>query len=78
MFTFAHLSDPHLAIQSAPGLRSLMNKRLLGYLSWRTKRRAIHETQVLAALTQAIKQAQTDHIAITGDLTNIALPAEFK
>jgi 3',5'-cyclic AMP phosphodiesterase CpdA len=78
MFTFAHLSDPHLAIQSAPGLRSLMNKRLIGYLSWRTKRRAIHETRVLAALTGAIKQARTDHIAITGDLTNIALPAEFK
>jgi 3',5'-cyclic AMP phosphodiesterase CpdA len=78
MFTFAHLSDPHLAIQSAPGLRSLMNKRLIGYVSWRTKRRAIHETQVLAALTKAIKQAETDHIAITGDLTNIALPAEFR
>jgi 3',5'-cyclic AMP phosphodiesterase CpdA len=78
MFTFAHLSDPHLAIQSAPGLRSLMNKRLIGYMSWRTKRRAIHETRVLAALTEAIKQARTDHIAITGDLTNIALPAEFK
>jgi 3',5'-cyclic AMP phosphodiesterase CpdA len=78
MFTFAHLSDPHLAIQSAPGLRSLMNKRLIGYLSWRTKRQAIHETRVLAALTEAIKQARTDHIAITGDLTNIALPAEFK
>ncbi len=78
MFTFAHLSDPHLAIQSAPGLRSLMNKRLIGYLSWRTKRRAIHETRVLAALTHAIKQAQTDHIAITGDLTNISLPAEFR
>ena len=78
MFTFAHLSDPHLAIQSAPGLRSLMNKRLIGYVSWRTRRRAIHETQVLAALTQAIKQAETDHIAITGDLTNIALPAEFR
>ena len=78
MFTFAHLSDPHLAIQSAPGLRSLMNKRLIGYLSWRTKRQAIHETRVLAALTEAIKQARPDHIAITGDLTNIALPAEFK
>ncbi len=77
MFIFAHLSDPHLAIQSAPGLRSLLNKRLIGYLSWRTKRRAIHEMQVLAALTRAIKQVQTDHIAITGDLTNIALPAEF-
>ena len=77
MFTFAHLSDPHLAIQSPPRVRSLMSKRLIGYVSWRTKRRAIHETQVLAALTEAIKQAETDHIAITGDLTNIALPAEF-
>ena len=77
MFTFAHLSDPHLAIQSPPEFRSLLNKRLIGYISWRTRRRAIHEMQVLAALTKAIKQAETDHIAVTGDLTNIALPAEF-
>ena len=77
MFTFAHLSDPHLPIQSPPGFRNLLNKRLIGYISWRTRRRAIHEMQVLAALTKAIKQAETDHIAITGDLTNIALPAEF-
>lgn len=77
MFTFAHLSDPHLAIQSPPGFRNLLNKRLIGYVSWRTRRRAVHEMQVLAALTKAIKQAETDHIAVTGDLTNIALPAEF-
>ena len=77
MFTFAHLSDPHLAILSPPGFRSLMNKRIIGYVSWRTRRRAIHETRVLAALTEAIKQAESDHVVVTGDLTNIALPDEF-
>ena len=77
MFTFAHLSDPHLAIHSPPELRQLMNKRLIGYVSWRTRRRAVHKMQVLAALTKAIKQAETDHIAVTGDLINIALPTEF-
>ena len=77
MFSFAHLSDPHLAIVSPPGFRSLMNKRIIGYVSWRTRRRAIHETRVLAALTEAIKQAESDHVVVTGDLTNIALPDEF-
>jgi 3',5'-cyclic AMP phosphodiesterase CpdA len=77
MFTFAHLSDPHLAIVARPGLGSLMSKRLLGYLSWRARRQAIHESGVLAALTAAIKQAKTDHVVITGDLTNISLPGEF-
>ena len=77
MFTLAHFSDPHLAIVTPPRLASLVNKRALGYLSWRARRKAIHETRVLAAITYAIKQAETDHIAITGDLINISHPAEF-
>ena len=77
MFTFAHLSDPHLAIVLPPRLASLMSKRALGYLSWRTRRKALHQPRILAALIAAIKQAETDHIAITGDLINISLPAEF-
>jgi 3',5'-cyclic AMP phosphodiesterase CpdA len=77
MFTLAHLSDPHLPPPAALDLRAAANKRLLGYLSYRLKRKKVHEQAVLDALADDLRRAAPDHIAITGDLTTLALPAEF-
>jgi len=77
MFVLAHLSDPHLAPLPRPRLSELASKRILGYLNWYRSRRAIHRSEVLAALVRDLKTQSTDHIAVTGDLTNIALAAEF-
>ena len=77
MFTLAHISDPHLAPLPAPPIGSLIGKRLMGYLSWQMKRRKIHRTEVLDALTRDLKGQDIDHLVITGDLTNISLSAEF-
>ena len=41
------------------------------------RRRAIHQTAVLEALLSDLHAARPDHTVITGDLTNISLPAEF-
>ena len=41
-FVLAHLSDPHLSSLTGVRLTSLLNKRLLGYLSWHHHRRRIH------------------------------------
>jgi 3',5'-cyclic AMP phosphodiesterase CpdA len=76
-FTLAHLSDPHLAPLPAPSLRELIGKRALGYLNWRRNRRKIHRREVLDALTADLRAQRPDHIAVTGDLVNIALEAEF-
>ena len=76
-FTLAHLSDPHLAPLPRPRARDLMGKRLLGYLNWRRSRNAIHSRAVLDALTADLRAQLPDHVAITGDLVNIALEAEF-
>jgi 3',5'-cyclic AMP phosphodiesterase CpdA len=76
-FTLAHLSDPHLAALPAPGLRELIGKRALGYLNWTRNRRKIHRREVLDALVADLRTQRPDHIAITGDLVNIALEAEF-
>jgi 3',5'-cyclic AMP phosphodiesterase CpdA len=75
-FTLAHLSDPHLT--SLVGVRpiDLANKRVLGYLSWQRRRRRIHCKAVLDALVGDIRAAAPDHLAITGDLTHVGLPAE--
>ncbi len=77
MFTLAHFSDPHLG--PLPKIRpvELFGKRFFGYLSWTRRRRAIHRPEVLDVLGRDLADIGPDHIAITGDLTNISLPGEF-
>lgn len=76
-FTLAHLSDPHLPPLPAARLRDLASKRALGYLNWTRNRHKYHRREVLDALVADIKAQQPDHIAVTGDLVNLALEAEF-
>jgi 3',5'-cyclic AMP phosphodiesterase CpdA len=77
-FTLAHLSDPHLAPLPAPTLRELAGKRALGYLNWTRNRRKVHRREVLDALMSDMQAQTPNHIAITGDLVNLALEAEFE
>lgn len=77
MFTLAHLSDPHLAPLPQPRWSELIGKRITGYINWRRKRRFIHDADVLAKIVADVKRHGPDHIAVTGDIANIALPAEF-
>ncbi|MGI9286837.1 MAG: metallophosphoesterase family protein [Pseudomonadales bacterium] len=76
--TFAQLSDPHLSSLTDVRWWQLANKRLLGYLSWSKRRRDIHDGKVLAALQQDLDHTRPNHIVVTGDLTHIAMPDEFK
>lgn len=75
-FTLAHLSDPHLTSLRGVRMRLLANKRILGYLSWRRRRRKVHRMDVLDAVVADIRSFAPDHVAITGDLTHVGLPAE--
>jgi 3',5'-cyclic AMP phosphodiesterase CpdA len=77
-FTLAHLSDPHLPPLPAPTLRELAGKRALGYLNWTRNRRKVHRREVLDALMSDMQAQTPNHIAITGDLVNLALEAEFE
>ena len=76
-FRLAHLSDPHLP-PPAGALRwnDLASKRLLSAIAWRRKGRE-HQPAVLAALVADLRAYAPDHVAVTGDLTNFATPAEF-
>jgi 3',5'-cyclic AMP phosphodiesterase CpdA len=76
--TFAHLSDPHLSSLENIKLYTLFNKRLFGYLSWRSHRRGEHRGSVLDALVRDLQQRQLEHLVITGDLTHLGLPSEFQ
>lgn len=75
-FCFAHLSDPHLTTLDHVRQRDLYNKRMLGYLSWRSHRREEHRQHVLEALLRDLGTCPVDHTVITGDLTHLGLPAE--
>jgi 3',5'-cyclic AMP phosphodiesterase CpdA len=77
MFTLAHISDIHLAPLPRPRLHHLLSKRVLGYANW-TRRRFRHRRDVLDRLMADLAAQGPDHIALTGDLVNIALPEEFR
>jgi len=76
-FLLAHLSDPHLSSVTGMCPAMLLSKRLPGYLSW-CRRRRIHRTEVLEALLQDLSETDPDRIAVTGDLTHLGLPDEFR
>src|SRR5579859_1402586 len=76
-FLLAHLSDPHLGPLPSPRLGELMGKRAIGYFNWTRNRIGRHAPHVLDAIVADIKAQQPQHVAVTGDLVNIALPQEF-
>jgi 3',5'-cyclic AMP phosphodiesterase CpdA len=78
MYTLAHLSDIHLGDLGLPRLDHLLGKRVLGFLSWHLRRKAVHRGAVLAALVADLHNSRPDHTAVTGDLVNISLPQEFR
>ena len=78
-FSIAHLSDLHLPAPSRrPPLRALLSKRFFSWLSWRKSRRFIHRPQILARVMEDVAASGADHLMVSGDLTNLALPEEFE
>lgn len=78
MFRLAHLSDPHLGPLPEPKVRELMSKRVLGYLNWRLHRGGAMRPTVLDDLVADVRAHAPDHVAVTGDIVNIALDAELE
>jgi 3',5'-cyclic AMP phosphodiesterase CpdA len=76
-FTLAHLSDPHLPPLPPPLWQELWGKRLLGYINWTRSRHLVHRRDVLDAIVADMQAQRPDHIAVTGDLVNLSLAAEF-
>jgi len=74
----AHLSDPHLGPLPRPKRRELLGKRVTGYLNWTRSRSRIHHMGVLDQIIADMRAHHPNHIAVTGDISNIGLPAEFQ
>lgn len=77
MFKLAHFSDPHIGPLPRPRLSELFSKRITGYLNYKRNRSHALTGDVLGTLISDLKAQNPDHIALTGDIVNIALDAEI-
>lgn len=77
MLRLAHISDVHLGPLPYVSYRDLASKRVIGYVNWHRNRRRLLTQGVLGAIVGGIKADHPDHIAVTGDLVNIALDSEL-
>jgi 3',5'-cyclic AMP phosphodiesterase CpdA len=77
MFRLAHISDIHLSPLPQVRLRELASKRITGYINWKRHRKGAMHDWVLESLIKDLKSKKPDHIAVTGDLVNLALNLEI-
>ncbi|EKF17406.1 metallophosphoesterase family protein [Nitratireductor pacificus] len=78
MFRLAHFSDIHLGPLPAISYRELASKRITGYINWKRNRRLNLDHGVIDRITDDMLAADPDHIALTGDLVNLALDKEIE
>lgn len=78
MFRLAHVSDPHLGPLPGAKLAELANKRITGYVNWHRNRARGMTDGVLDRIMADIAAAGVDHLAVTGDLVNLALDGEIE
>lgn len=77
MFRLAHISDLHLSPLPKVRLRELLSKRITGYVNWHRHRKAFHQIGVLDTLMSEINKKDINHLAITGDMVNLATTPEI-
>jgi 3',5'-cyclic AMP phosphodiesterase CpdA len=73
----AHLSDLHLYPEGALGLADLVGRRIFGAANLVLRRSGLHSVDAVRAAVGTVLDAGIDHVIVTGDLTNLALEAEF-
>lgn len=78
MFTLAHLSDLHLGpLPAGSARRNFALKRAIGVMNWRLNRHRVHSPAVALAIADDIRRSAPDHVALTGDIVNVAARQEF-
>jgi 3',5'-cyclic AMP phosphodiesterase CpdA len=76
--TLAHLSDVHLAPICGFTPRYWNAKRCLGFLNWQRGRKHVHQRRIADQIAADVRAQRVDHVAVSGDLANLGLPAEFQ
>ena len=78
MFKLAHISDVHLGPLPPITIRQLASKRVTGYVNWQRNRRKHLFGKTLETVLAGIAEHSPDHLAVTGDLVNLAIPLEIE
>lgn len=78
MFKLAHISDVHLGPLPKLTFRELASKRITGFVNWHRNRRKHLFTDTLEKLLDDLETKSPDHLAITGDLVNLATGIEIR
>ena len=76
-YTLAHFTDVHLSPVVGFVPKHWNAKRALGFINWQRGRKAVHQRSVADRLVADARGLRADHMAITGDLINLGLPAEY-
>ena len=78
MFRLAHISDIHLGPLPDVPIRDLLSKRITGYVNWHRNRRKHLFGNTLELLLEQMQTHAPDHVAVTGDLVNLATEVEIR
>lgn len=78
MFRLAHFSDIHLGPLPDVSYRELLSKRITGFINWHRHRRLSLDHGLIDHISDDMLAAKPDHIALTGDLVNLALKKEIE
>lgn len=78
MFRLVQVSDPHFQRLRLGSICQLCGKRAIGALNLLVRRRFKHRMSLLQALLEDLRGRSFDHLALTGDLCNIALESEWQ
>ncbi len=74
----AHFSDLHLYARGDTPAWRFLNKRFTGWVNLRARRGDIHRAGYVAAIAREIARLGVEHVVVTGDMTNLALEAEYE
>ncbi len=77
MFRLAHISDIHLGPLPDVSYWELASKRITGYINWQRNRRHTIAEGIIEAIVKDMRDFEPSHIAVTGDLVNLALDREI-
>jgi len=74
----AHCSDLHLLSLEGAKFLDFANKRWIGGLNLLSNRGRHYHSEIFEALVADVNAGDVDHLLVTGDITNLALPDEFR
>lgn len=77
MIKIGHISDIHWLDTTGAHVSDFLNKRISGGINLIAGRAHIHSKDTAKKALETLKSLECSHLIVTGDLTNLALPAEF-